>query len=136
MPESTSEIIKSWKCAECGGEYRAHYPHGGRCHSCRRYLKLYGLSRADHDRLLADFRENGCPICGDKTARPVIDHLHGSQVVRGMLCDQCNRGLGHFRDSEAIIRRALLYLRHYSGAKAKAHRVAAAVALSGNRPPG
>jgi hypothetical protein len=39
-----------------------------------------------------------------------IDHHHGDGVVRGLLCNQCNLGLGLFRDDSSILRRAAEYL--------------------------
>ena len=39
-----------------------------------------------------------------------IDHLHGSTHVRGLLCGECNVGLGKFKDSRALLRNAIKYL--------------------------
>lgn len=41
------------------------------------------------------------------------DHCHRSGVVRGLLCNKCNLGLGMFRDSPAVVEAALMYLRKH-----------------------
>lgn len=52
----------------------------------------------------------GCSICGSEE-RLVVDHCHNSGEVRGMLCNHCNRGLGHFRDNPETMLNAIAYLR-------------------------
>lgn len=59
--------------------------------------------------------EEFCDICGlylrslprRKTA---IDHDHTSGYTRGLLCYNCNRGLGMFRETIAILNSAVRYL--------------------------
>jgi hypothetical protein len=51
-----------------------------------------------------------CEICGSEE-KLVVDHDHNSGLVRGMLCNHCNRGLGHFRDDVARLEKAKQYLR-------------------------
>lgn len=51
-----------------------------------------------------------CAIC--KEEKPlVIDHCHDQKKVRGLLCRECNVGLGNFRDSEELLRSAIAYLK-------------------------
>lgn len=75
---------------------------------------LYGIEHGTYDALLAA-QNNVCAICG--TADPgtgmtrfAIDHCHGSKVVRGLLCNNCNNGLGRFKDNPDRLRKAATYL--------------------------
>ena len=54
-----------------------------------------------------------CAICGtvDFGPRgPQIDHCHATGAVRGILCVNCNNGLGRFGDDPALLRRAADFL--------------------------
>jgi len=51
-----------------------------------------------------------CDICGFEYKRPTVDHDHETGIVRGILCWQCNQGLGFFMDNPDILRQAAGYL--------------------------
>jgi hypothetical protein len=56
-----------------------------------------------------------CKICGKpETAINkkylCIDHDHGTLKVRGLLCDNCNKGLGCFKDDIEALKKAIEYL--------------------------
>jgi hypothetical protein len=71
--------------------------------------RTYGLSPADFDAIL--HRQNGlCAICRLVMDRPSIDHDHSTGVVRGVLCQYCNVGLGNFRDDPQRLLAAIAYL--------------------------
>ena len=59
-----------------------------------------------HRDALAAAQEGQCAICGTAAGRLVIDHDHATGAVRGMLCDSCNLGLGHFRDDPSLLAEA------------------------------
>ena len=50
-----------------------------------------------------------CAICQDAPAAHV-DHDHATGAVRGVLCFNCNGGLGQFRDRTDVMRKAIKYL--------------------------
>lgn len=39
-----------------------------------------------------------------------VDHDHSTGVIRGLLCSQCNQGLGNFKDSSNLLRKAADYI--------------------------
>jgi hypothetical protein len=50
-----------------------------------------------------------CALCG-KAARLVRDHDHVTGLHRGLICNNCNTGLGLLGDSLVSLRRAVAYL--------------------------
>lgn len=71
-----------------------------------------GAEEGTRQRLLED-QKGKCAICGlpesDKV-RLHMDHCHGTGKVRGLLCNNCNTGIGFMQDSPEILRMAALYL--------------------------
>ena len=71
-------------------------------------LNTYGLSQKQYEALVE--RSGGlCEICQEKEVQH-IDHCHDTGAVRGLLCPQCNHGLGNFQDRVALLNRASEYL--------------------------
>lgn len=71
----------------------------------------YGLSEEQQTDLYK--KQNGCcaichiPVPFNKIH---IDHSHVTGVVRGMLCNNCNLGLGYFSDSKEKLSNAIGFL--------------------------
>lgn len=90
------------------------------CKECMRikgaesYLKRrYGLSTSARQQVHES--QNGlCAICRDASAAH-IDHDHDTGQVRGLLCFNCNAGLGQFKDSTALLAAAADYLNVHRG---------------------
>ncbi len=75
------------------------------------YLKKYGMSYEEVIALLA--RQNGlCAICQQSIDERSMrtDHCHKMDKVRGILCNNCNAGLGMFNDDPEVLARARDYL--------------------------
>lgn len=72
--------------------------------------KLYGLTLADFNEMLV--AQNGvCAICREPSSKTLsVDHCHKTGVIRGLLCSNCNRGIGFLKDSQDILFSALNYL--------------------------
>ncbi|MBF8192403.1 hypothetical protein ITP53_43340 [Nonomuraea sp. K274] len=76
----------------------------------RNYLLQYryGITEDDFERMLA--RQGGlCAICR-AVPGTFADHSHQTGQVRGVLCFNCNNGLGHFGDNLVLLELAALYL--------------------------
>lgn len=50
-------------------------------------------------------QNNQCAICQSPDPTD-LDHCHSSGTVRWLLCNHCNRGLGAFKDSPVLLRKA------------------------------
>lgn len=74
----------------------------------RRY---YSLTPAEFQ-AMRDLQEGRCRSCGDLPGKKglCVDHHHESGRVRGLVCNNCNLGLGHFKDSPERLRLAAAYL--------------------------
>ena len=59
-------------------------------------------------------RRGVCLICREEGPL-VIDHDHVTGMARGLICAQCNNGLGRFRDDPMRLERATAYLRNPPG---------------------
>src|SRR3990167_175307 len=78
----------------------------------RQYMKWihwrYHLSREIYEQRLAD-QQYACAICKAETFL-VVDHNHATDTVRGLLCQDCNYGLGRFKDDIGRLLAAADYL--------------------------
>jgi len=74
-------------------------------------LKKYGMTIPEYEALL--LKQAGvCAICGgcDKAKRLAIDHDHETGAIRGLLCFDCNTGIGKFQGSPRLLGKAATYL--------------------------
>lgn len=83
-----------------------------------KYLQReYKISYPEYRDMLKS-QEDKCAICGGEgfkmqahhKIKLVVDHCHKTGKVRGMLCHNCNRGLGLFQDSVDFLQHASDYL--------------------------
>lgn len=81
------------------------------CKRLARRAETYGLTRDELDALLA--QHGVCAICetgGWGPKGPQVDHDHADGRVRGVLCLNCNNGLGRFQDDPKLLRAAADYI--------------------------
>jgi hypothetical protein len=97
LHNKTKSGFDSW-CRECRKSYR---------NGIRRGLYRTMISDESLKDIIATIKE--CVICGSKEDL-VVDHCHKTNTFRGMLCNHCNRGLGHFRDDPDLLEFARIYL--------------------------
>lgn len=71
--------------------------------------RKYGLTEDQVEALIAK-ADGRCEICQKPSELLLIDHCHATGVVRGMLCDFCNKGIGWLREDIAALQSAVSYL--------------------------
>jgi len=93
-------------------EYRANrLDHSAKTGRKKNLKKKYGLSLEGYAAMLA--RQSGvCAIClKPEVNKPLsVDHDHRTRMLRDLLCGVCNKGLGHYHDDSALMRRGADYL--------------------------
>jgi hypothetical protein len=76
------------------------------------YKRKYGITLNEYNRMLED-QGGVCAVCGkvcNSGKRLAVDHNHLTGKVRGLLCINCNQGIGHLMDSIHLLSRAIDYL--------------------------
>jgi hypothetical protein len=85
-----------------------------RLHGSTRHYHLmgrYGIGDADVAAMI-EAQAGACAICQGSLDRPHVDHDHKTGKVRGILCFNCNAGLGKFGDDIDVMQAAVDYLRN------------------------
>lgn len=131
----TKALGKDYQCKECAARFQQNYymenkdrlleqnaiwqrknPESKRKHVLK---SQYGLAIEEYERMYE--AQNGlCAICGQaettidprtkKIRKLAIDHDHETGNVRGLLCSNCNKGIGCLQDSVSILQLAINYL--------------------------
>ena len=105
------------RCKSCASEDTKQWTIKNKNTYRERYLqRTYKISENEYkSRLL--FQNNQCLLCGVEfnldswgADSPVVDHCHSTNKVRGILCNECNRGLGYFHDNQQTLTKAIKYL--------------------------
>lgn len=84
--------------------------------SLEKRVKKFGITVTQYEDMITS-QNNSCAICkkhkDDFTGRGKnfhIDHCHTSGKVRGLLCSNCNTGLGQFKDNVQYLENAIQYV--------------------------
>ena len=103
-----NEMLRQYR-KERGYDHRRYWknPAGER----ERHLKAkYGITQADYD-MMFKVQEGKCAVCRKEQSRAFdVDHCHTTGVVRGLLCTNCNRMIGHAADDPIRLQNAAAYL--------------------------
>jgi len=136
-PRKASKDGLTWGCRECKKAYhRAYYlkhhdkylaegkarHHADRDGARDRHLKYTLGITGDDYKSLYEKQSGKCAICGvskplhgtPKNRALAVDHDHKTGVIRALLCDPCNKGLGHFGDDVDLMKKATEYLISYN----------------------
>lgn len=86
-------------------------------------LAQYGLTLEQYTEIALN-QNNKCAICNhletaiikknNKIKKLSVDHDHVTNKIRGLLCVNCNRGIGSFKDNIDNLKRAIIYLERTS----------------------
>lgn len=109
------------KVKELNARFRLIYSDEQRKNQALRWN--HGITIDDY-KVMFDAQGGVCAICGReetnllsrKTGRIrqlAVDHCHETGKIRGLLCSNCNMGIGYFRDDPEIMRKAITYLKAY-----------------------
>lgn len=117
--------FKGKSCKECGTTFTPVAPSNLYCrddcadigHQRNWLRKNYKMTLEEYQDLF-DSQNGKCAICGSEGFKIVrnqrqdivIDHCHTTGKVRGLLCHNCNRALGLFKDNSETISNAIRYL--------------------------
>ena len=74
-------------------------------------MRRFGLTVDQYEAILE--KQSGvCALCSSppKKRKLAVDHCHETGRIRGLLCSNCNTGLGKMGDNIAGLERAILYL--------------------------
>jgi hypothetical protein len=79
-----------------------------------RFYKLkykYGITESEYE-IIRKNQNNKCGICKIELdeIKCCVDHDHKTGMVRGLLCDRCNTGIGRFEDDVYLLIKATKYL--------------------------
>ena len=91
-------------------------PRTKHCKLCRRdydWQYKYGLSPEQYLELHRK-QEGKCAICGKMLPDSeylCVDHEKETGKIRGLLCKECNKGLGMFKDNPKNLQKAAEYLK-------------------------
>jgi len=108
-------------CKPCEAGQQAELRASDPTYRMRSALKtMYGITIEQYNEML-DRQGGVCAICGEEETRTnkgtiralCVDHNHDTGMVRGLLCANCNNGIGYLGDSADRVRSALEYLEHH-----------------------
>jgi hypothetical protein len=79
--------------------------------------RRFGITLEEYDKLLVK-QNNSCAICKRNQTefkiKLAVDHNHKTGEIRGLLCNNCNNGLGRFKDNKVLLSEAIKYLEQCS----------------------
>lgn len=113
--DMTNKKYPHSRCKECDHARVRIYHKDNKAKVTKRQLishrrRLYGLNEEEYNNMILS-QNNLCAICNkpsDKTLH--IDHDHVTGRVRGLLCSNCNLGIGLLEEDLVVLNRAIEYL--------------------------
>lgn len=110
--DARHETNQAWM-KENPGYHKQYYQENKTRLAALQRLRRFGITQAQWDTMFTS-QGNRCAICKSSTTNVKrgwqVDHCHETGKVRGILCNVCNVGLGHFKDDPAALRAAAEYI--------------------------
>ena len=76
-----------------------------------RFRNAYGIDLSAYESMCG-VQKGRCAVCGIRPKKRLcVDHCHRTKKVRGLLCRQCNAGIGLLKDDPKILSKAVKYLK-------------------------
>lgn len=77
--------------------------------------RKYGIDKIEYQKLFNN-QKGLCAICKNPETKKklAVDHCHSTGIIRGLLCMNCNNGLGRFKDNPKRLQQAIVYLTTHS----------------------
>ena len=109
---------KTWKHEERKQYFRNFYHHNKKQWLDSHLRHTYGISLDEYNTLFKK-QHKKCAICLNFCSsgrRLAVDHCHKTNIVRGLLCANCNAMIAHALDNIKILKAGINYLkRKYRG---------------------
>ena len=78
------------------------------------WKRRYGITAEDYNQMFSE-QEGCCAICkrhqSEFKIALAVDHCHTTSRVRGLLCLDCNIGIGKLKDDISLLQSAIDYLK-------------------------
>lgn len=99
---------------------RSNYLSDAKYKKQRSLLRGYDITLEQYEKLL-ESQGRSCAICRcseEKNGKIMaVDHCHDSGALRGILCVECNLGIGGFKNSPELLETAAAYLRRHAAVR-------------------
>lgn len=113
---------RRWICKSCTTIKRKQYgkrPYVWNKNKERYMMHQYGIDMKQYN-IMFELQHGLCAICKMQETKLyngqitllAVDHDHKTNKVRGLLCHECNTGLGMFSDNIELLNNAILYLQN------------------------
>jgi len=110
-----------YQCKSCKSAYERQYAktdkYKQKIRRARWREQNIDITYDKYKEMLA-LQDNKCAICHTEVNQfnkgMCVDHNHDTGKIRGLLCTDCNMGIGNLKDSIELIENALEYLRKYN----------------------
>ena len=105
--DTTSKLSqKKFQCKSCVAEGVRKTPNRKEWQRDYDLRRKYGITYDTYCKMA----RHGCAICGESEGVLVVDHCHNTGKVRGVLCNNCNSGIGFLKEDLEVLENAHGYI--------------------------